>query len=496
MSHAIQRVCLFVFLGVILAVGVTDAAFSWIGKKPPGTGVEPNMPRPEFRPKLLWTGEWTTACEAWLRNRSWLVHGTGARYRELAFTWAGRTPTGVIVGKNDWLFSPETVEARPASFYRQQASAAADKIAEFNQRYQAMGMQLVVLLLPNAATLYPGETPDWVEMEQPRAFLPYMTEQLQEKGVLVYNSESAMRAAADRGGQVYFKGDHHWTYIGAQAAAEGFAAFIRQSWPPMKTIVTDQPIYAVKWAKGDPRLGSSGRKFGFWRGSATDLLFADVVEEPTFTRLRTAPDGAGWLGTSFSGFGSPEFFTNAAGIEIHRLDRVAKGTLFSSGAGLKYYESLTGPKPPLVILEIPEYHLLGAAGHQAGLDRLDLGNPPWKDMSPPLDYQVKKPLGLSAIPADGQVRRFIVLEKSASLQVKLSEPVSDLEVALSVSRTRNKLSLQVKSAKPRQGCYDDYGLLKYRFSKKKPSDTWEISWSNLERGLTIEVGEVRQPLTK
>ncbi|MEO7934567.1 MAG: hypothetical protein ABIT76_15565 [Chthoniobacterales bacterium] len=493
-THAIQRICLFLFFAVILAVGISDAALSWMGKKPPGTGVEPNMPRPEFRPKLLWKGEWTTDCEAWLRNRSWLVHGTGARYRELAFTWAGRNPSGVIVGKNDWLFSPETVEARSATFYQKQAATVADKLAEFDLRYRAMGMRLVILLIPNAATLYADQTPGWIEKEHERlAFLPEMTGKLRQKGLLVFNSTDAMRAAAARGAQVYFKGDHHWTFRGAQAASEGLAGYLRQTWPEMKTVADGQPIYRVDWAKRDFRTGSAARKFGFWQDSPTDNRFSDSVDDPTFTRLRTAPTEAGWLGTSFTGFNSAEFFANAAGMEVRRLDRPAKGSLFSSGAGLKYYESLAGPKPPLVVLEIPEYHLLGVAGRQAGFDRLDLGPPPWKAASEPLKVELKKLRGMTAT---GDGKHFTVTEKEASLELKLPAPVSDLEVALSLSRTRNKVSLQAKSARPRQGFYDDYGLLKYRFSRKKPSDTWVISWTNLDRGLTIEIGEVRQPLAK
>ena len=491
MSHRVQRICLGVFFAVIVTVSIGDAVLSSRGRKPPGEASDPAIGRPPLRWTDVWKGNWTPACELWLKNRSWLVHGTAAKYREWAFQFFQRTPSSIVVGKHDWLFLPATVSSRTRDDLQNHANVAFNRIEELHQRYEALHVRIVVLLIPDAATVFPEEVPSWVRNESDRlGFLPSFAEALEKKGIPTFNATQVMRRAADRGVKVYFKGDNHWTYLGAKAAVEGLADFLRQRVPDLVPTDAPSPVYDVRWKPVAQWHGAWRRKFGFWDSSFMVMRFSDAHEAADFVRTRTEKPEVAWVGTSFSDFGSPEFFANATGMEVKRLTRAARGSFFSLGAGLKFFESNPDARTPLVVLEIPEYHI--TSEDDDGFTRMNLGSPPLPGTLQPVTYKFANLIGVSKISSDNGLTVLKATARIASLQLKLDAPVQDLTFAMSVSKTGETVMWRAKEVvRSRQPAYDGTGVLDYRAMRNNPSKTWEITWFNLAPGQTLEIGSVR-----
>ena len=494
MAHRVQRICLGVFLAVIVAFSIGDAVLSSRGLQPPGEASDPAIGRPPLRWLDVWKGNWTPACELWLKNRSWLIHGTAAKYREWAFQLFQRTPSSIVVGKNDWLFYPATIASRTSDDLQNQAQVAINKIEELHQRYEALHVQMVVLLIPDAATVFPEEVPIWVRNESARlAFLPSFATVLEKKGIPTFNTTQAMRSAADHGAKVYFKGDNHWTYLGAETAVEGLADFLRQRVPNLVPTGAPSPVYNVQWKPVAQRKGAWRRKFGFWDSSPMVMRFSDAHESADFVRTRTEKPGVAWVGTSFSDFGSPQFFANAIGLEVEPLIRPAKGSLYSLGWALKYLESHPDARTPLVVLEIPEYHIISE--YDGGFNRMNVGMPPFLGTLQRVEYELAHLVGFSTQRSDNDLTPLKATDRTAMLQLKFNEPIQDLTFAMSVSKSGKMVVWRAKEVvKARQPAYDGTGLLEYRATRTHPSKTWEISWFNLEPGQTLEIGQMRQPV--
>ena len=493
MTHPLQRICLAMFFVVIVTVSIGDAVLSSRGLKPPGEASDPAIGRPPLRWLDVWKGNWTPACELWLKNRSWLVHGTAAKYREWAFQFFQRTPNTIVVGKHDWLFYPATVASRTREDLENQGDIALRKIEELHQRYEALHVQMVVLLIPDAATVFPEEVPSWVRNESARRrFLPWFAEALEKKGIPTFNATQVMRAAADHGAKVYFKADNHWTYAGAETAVQGLAGFLRQRAPELVPREASAPIYKVDWKHVANRSGAWRRKFGFSEPSAMAMRFGDAHEAADFVRLRTEKPCVAWVGTSFSDFGSPEFFANAIGMEVERLTRPAKGSLYSLGWALKYLESNPDARTPLVVLEVPEYHI--TSEYDGGFNRMNVGMPPFPGTLQPVEYKLGHLVGLSPLGPDNDLTPLKATDRMATLQLKFKEPIQDLTFAMSVSKSGKMVVWRAKEVvKARQPAYDGTGVLEYRATRTNPSKTWELTWFNLEPGQTLEIGRFRQP---
>lgn len=492
MNRRFSLLVVWVFFGVITSVAMFDAIFEWRKQWPPGSGVEKRMRRPGLDGTFLWKGNWTPAYEKWLVNRSWLVHGTGAIYRELTFPIGGRTPSNVVQGRNGFLFLKNTVETSDDRYYQERIQASVDVLNRFKKRYADQGIKMVVLLVPNAATLFPENLPRWTRRSDARDhFLDHLSSALREDGIPAFNPTEAMRATAEKGEPVFYRADNHWTYRGAQVATEELANFLATEGFARPT---SPPLFEITWQDTVRNDGGILRMLGFRKESKLAAQYHEPTRVPVFSATnQPATSRVGWSGTSFSGFQSPEFFGNAWRAQIDKLDRPAKGSAFSAEWALKHYESSELPPPDFVVLELPEYHLVGSAEGGGDLDGVRLSHVALdNDQITPCAWKPVEVDGLKSVA--GEPQKWTVDAREPSLVIELEEPVADLQIEIALSEVRSPSQVRLRGAKePRLRCYDGGGLLKYRFTKKKPDTQWKISWNRVETGQTVEIGQVSRP---
>ena len=486
------RLLVCLFFGIVLATGISDAIFSWLGRKPPGSAVERKMPRPPFNWKVFWKGDWTVDTEEWLQNRSWLAHGTAAKYRELTFEIAGRTPGNVIKGKNDWLFLDTTIETPSDQYLEKQMTILFDKLTLYRERFREQGIPMVVLLIPNSATLFPENTPSWMRgSEAGSKFIERLSEGLRNRGIPTYDSTAAMRAAERPGKTVFFRADNHWTYRGAQVATEGLAVYLAEAGFIRPRI---DPVFRIDWRDDVQSKGGILKMLGFWEGSKLSKRFYEPMQVPSFLPTSQRPTArVGWSGTSFSNYESPDFFATAWGASVEKITRPAKGSDFTAGWALKHFESSESMPPDFVVLEFPEYHLVGKNQVGGDLNEIRLGLPPLKSSQlTPCHWEAINGKGLQAVA--GEPGKWRVTSRDPSLEIQLTEPALELQLEIALSQTRLKSQIRVRgSTETRLPCFDGGGFLKYRFPRKKSAARWQISWSRVEPGQILEIGSVSRP---
>lgn len=127
---------------------------------------------------------------------------------------------GVIVGRDNWLFSSEEY-----SFPWNHQEILQKNLSRIIQRVQLLqknSIQVLVALVPEKVDLYRNmllQDSDHNRMHLYRRSYAYLT----ARGVQVVNLRKVLRAAVHRGKQVFFCTDTHWTDYGARMAAHAIA---------------------------------------------------------------------------------------------------------------------------------------------------------------------------------------------------------------------------------------------------------------------------------
>jgi alginate O-acetyltransferase complex protein AlgJ len=164
----------------------------------------------------------TSAAATEAYNRRFMFRDLGIEvFGSLAYTLFREGRPGIIIGKDDWLFTSEEFESDPQSSRR--VARAIDFITEVRDALQAKEIQLVVALLPSKARIYPERLPvDGLPKEVAHRYSRTLGA-LTARGVRVVDLESAFRKAkADV--PLFLRTDTHWTPHGAKVSAQAVAA--------------------------------------------------------------------------------------------------------------------------------------------------------------------------------------------------------------------------------------------------------------------------------
>ncbi len=499
----LPKISLIFFFAVLSVVGITDAVLDHFGKSPPGMAREIHMQRPQVRFAEIWSGRWTVSFEEWLTNRSWLAHGSAARYREIAFQLAGRTPPTIVCGSNGRLFLAHTLEMEEIS-YKARVKKLVRIFQAFDRRFQATGAHLVVLLVPNPATIFPEDTPVWSQRNGRLTFLPMLTNQLQQEGVAAFDATSVLRQKAQNGAKVFFRADHHWTTRGAEATSTALADYLRKEHSEWLPLPESEPPFTLQWVTGFQGQGSVLRKFGFTDQSSTALRFGDFFENTNFKRVTNKQLATvAWAGTSFSQFHSPDFFSNAIQNDVEEFSRhsrgsTAKGSFFTTGWTLAWVESLQKPGPKLVVFEIPEFNITGAQNVGGIPFDYAFAPEPWKT-SEPVTVTIDAIKGMHPLAEKFPESNlhWKIEGDNASLEFNTPEPVLGVEISLGLSSSSQKSLLFSQPGNAcLQTCYDGVGLLCYRFSSKNATRHWQIGLRYVARDQICEMAPLVRVLKK
>ncbi len=134
---------------------------------------------------------------------------------------------GVIVGRDEWLFTREEFEHYPDGMKEEQARL--DLVARIHDFLKSRGITLVVAVVPAKTRIYAdalGDIP--FPQEKQEGYRRFHTG-LKKRGILAPDLLEPLAQAKKQGIQVFMRTDTHWSPEGAEIAAQAIAAEIAQA---------------------------------------------------------------------------------------------------------------------------------------------------------------------------------------------------------------------------------------------------------------------------
>jgi alginate O-acetyltransferase complex protein AlgJ len=235
--HPVQAWCAIVFFLLLIAVvGVADLRlFSNI------PAASSDAPVAETS-KFLESSELVKSVFVWNRGaRDWIKRtedhvSTESPFSQLVQPWVqtslmmtGEGGGDVMVGQEGWLYYRPSYRFLTKVGEKEHASSA-QAILAFSEDLRERGIQLVIVPAWPKLSIHPekfgaGKVPSSQPIF-PAAYAGWR-KQLEEAGVLVYDSSAALSdAKASHADGAYLKTDSHWNPVGMKRAAEGLAAFL------------------------------------------------------------------------------------------------------------------------------------------------------------------------------------------------------------------------------------------------------------------------------
>lgn len=140
----------------------------------------------------------------------------------------GEGREGVLIGTDGWLFSTEEFE-RPDGF-QQNIAANLSYIATVRDTLLSRKVQLLVIVLPSKARLYPEYLGRYEFPAHWQAQYEKMVVYLETQEIHHVDTPALFKKAQNKD-KLYFKTDTHWTSDGAHRAAQAIAAQASRTFP-------------------------------------------------------------------------------------------------------------------------------------------------------------------------------------------------------------------------------------------------------------------------
>lgn len=420
------------FLAALALVVPVDFALHALGATPPS---EEWQDRPVVATlETLRTGDAGPALERSLSDRSFLTHGSAAWYRAGVATWLGRRPQTAFqldellgMDKSTWLFFPGRREAFTSAERERATDIAVEKIVSAAREMEKAGVKLVVQLIPDRARLYADKAyEDGLPPEKAR-FLPDVVRRLREAGLAVQDLTPAFAHAREEGLQVFYRDDHHWTFRGAERAAQEAVALVA---PFLPASVDAPPVHTVHWDATVAHGSSLLRKLGFPTGSRREQVVIDDTQpcarfEPPWedTLFQPPPaDGLILLTSSYGRFGSVPFLRNALLRDLGWSARDGKGATFAPSQFIaQYLNDPDLPRPAVALWNITEYNLYQSIPD--GPYRFPYCHAVREE---PLGWQVESAPGLAPMPEGG----WTFAREEAQWVLSFDQPVRNLRLMI------------------------------------------------------------------
>jgi len=263
---------------------------------------------------------------------------------------------GVVVGKDDWLFSTEEIDLPANSAANLEKNLAI--IASVSEFLDAQDITLVITPVPAKVRVFRQQLAGAWPQSRDDVYR-YLLESLQHSGVHVVDTYAGMNAAASSQ-SLFFRSDTHWTPTGASIIAQATADYWRSEVGATSTDLTfSTEAQAVQKLEGDlmsfiplaPWFSSWGPTPEYFRPSQTYAQASDLFASTEINTLL--------VGTSYSAderWNFAGFLKQALGRDLANYS--AKGL----GPYRPMYELLTDISVfdgvDLVVWEIPERYLM------------------------------------------------------------------------------------------------------------------------------------------
>lgn len=138
----------------------------------------------------------------------------------IQFLLFGEGRSGVVVGRNGWLYTSEEFSAYPQG--EAQIAANLDLIAKVQDQLRQRGVELTVALIPAKARMYPEFIGAQHPAEMHRHLYARIQSGLQQRGVKAPDLLVAL-AHCKQADAIFLRTDTHWTPAGARCTAQALA---------------------------------------------------------------------------------------------------------------------------------------------------------------------------------------------------------------------------------------------------------------------------------
>ncbi len=350
MTRSLRILYIAVFLGLLLGLGLWSLrAFMGFSTTPTDT---------------VLNGKWAKAAETQYDKEFPLKRLGTNLWAALDYTLFNEGRPGVVLGRDQWLFSDE--EFKPIANGQDYQQENLALIQGAREQLQKRGVKLVLAILPAKARLYPEHLGDEAPASLHSDLYQRFHASAEQAGILAPDLLMPLQHAKLQG-QVFLRTDTHWTPMGADVVAQNLSAIVAKQAP----INAEPQQFITESKQPEP-----------YKGDLTsflplDPLFSDLLPKPDQLQQRTtrAADEPGaegddalfadaqvpvaLVGTSYSANPNWNF--------VGALQQALKSDVVSyaeQGHGpiepmLKYLQSdeLKNAPPQLVIWEFPERYL-------------------------------------------------------------------------------------------------------------------------------------------
>ena len=175
---------------------------------------------------------------------------------------------GVVLGRDQWLFSDEEFKPIAGSDQFEQENLAL--IQGVRDTLKQQGVQLVLAIVPAKARLYPEHIGEQAPASLHADLYQEFHAQARQAGIFAPDLLTPLQKAKDRG-QVFLRTDTHWTPMGAEVVAQHLGQAIAELTP-----LSGEPQHFITEAKNSEP----------YKGDLTSFLPLD----PLFSNLLPTPD--------------------------------------------------------------------------------------------------------------------------------------------------------------------------------------------------------------
>ena len=168
---------------------------------------------PKFSFESLKSGNFTSGIESYMSDQVFLKDELVALKTDSERLMLKNYQNGVYFGKDGYYLQQYTED-----------KAQIDKnIGYVNDFADAVDVPVRFLLVPNSVCVNSDKLPNFAVNDDQLESIKYIEQNLSEK-ISLFNAYDTLKAAADKGEQVFYKTDHHWTANGARTVFEALMA--------------------------------------------------------------------------------------------------------------------------------------------------------------------------------------------------------------------------------------------------------------------------------
>lgn len=254
MTRSLRFIYIFLFLAILLALGLWSLR-SFIGFS-------------TSKETTVLNGHWTKAVETHYDDQFPIKRLGTNLWAALDYKVFNEGRPGVILGKDQWLYTDEEFDAVVNGEQNEADNLAI--IQGVRDTLKKQGTQLVLAIVPAKTRLYPEHIGDTKPSALHTDLYQQFHAQVNQAGIFAPDLLAPLQSAKDKG-QVFLRTDTHWTPMGAEVVAQQLGEAISKQTP----LSGDPQTFVTEAKSSEP-----------YKGDLTNFLPLD----PLFSNLLPKPD--------------------------------------------------------------------------------------------------------------------------------------------------------------------------------------------------------------